>query len=141
MPYTRIWLHLIWSTKQRQPLLADSFRNQIFQHIRENAKTKNLYVDHINGTSDHVHLLISLPAHISLSEWVRLIKGESSRWINLQGWLHGKFAWQEEYIAISYHESELGNVRNYIRNQEEHHRLQTFQEEYQRFLEKYDFAL
>ncbi|MCF7796387.1 MAG: IS200/IS605 family transposase [Lentisphaeria bacterium] len=141
MPYTRNWLHLIWSTKNRQPLLAKSFRQKAFYHMRENAQSKGFYIDHINGTANHVHLLISLPAKVSLSDWVRLVKGESSNWINKQDFIKIRFGWQEEYIGISYNESDLNIVREYIRNQEEHHKLQSFEEEYQLLLEKYGFLV
>ena len=139
MPYVRIWIHLIFSTKNRGKLISKALKPKLINHIRENALQKEIHIDFINCVSDHCHLLISLGASQSISDVARLIKGESSNWVNKNKLSKFHFAWQEEYIAVSVSESQVDRVRNYIKNQEEHHRVKTFREEYELFLKKYGF--
>jgi putative transposase len=127
----RVWIHLIWSTKCRQPILEKEFREELFDHIRENAREKGIYLDSINGYLDHVHALISLRSDYSISKIVQLLKGESSHWANEIRPILFRFEWQDEYIALSVAESAVEVVRRYLKNQEEHHRKKTFAEEYQ----------
>lgn len=87
---------------------------------------------------DHVHILIGMKPNISISDLVRDIKAGSSKFINDNKWINGKFNWQEGYGAFSYSKSHLENVIKYILNQEEHHKKQTFEEEYHSFLEKFE---
>ena len=141
MPYLRIWVHLIWSTKNRVPLLADGLRAQVFSHIKENASKKDIYLDTINGVADHVHTLISLGSDQTIARVAQLLKGESSYWLNKEKMTKKKFEWQDEYFAVSVSESMVPTVRAYIRNQEEHHRKKTFAEEYAEFMKKYGFAI
>ena len=142
MGYTKVWIHLVWATKKREPLLnKKDIRQKIYEHIKENAKTKNIYVDFINGHIDHIHLLVSFSAEQTISNIVQLIKGESSYWINKNKLTTQKFEWQDDYFAVSVSESGINKVRDYIRNQEEHHQKRTFQQEYDAFMEKYGFAL
>jgi putative transposase len=140
MPYVRVWIHLIWSTKDRAPLLTKELRNQVIAHIKENAAKKDIYLDSVNGISDHVHTLVSLKAEQTIAKVTQLLKGESLHWTNAAKLSCGKFEWQDEYIVISVSESMVDKVRKYIKNQEEHHRKRTFVEEYQKFIEKYGFA-
>lgn len=139
MPYIRIWIHLIFSTKNRDRLISGELKPKLLKHIRENAKKKDIYIDFINCVEDHCHILISLGSSQAISETARLIKGESSNWANKNKLSKTNFRWQEEYIAVSVSESQVNKVRNYIKNQEEHHRIKTFSEEYNLFLEKYNF--
>lgn len=141
MPMIKVWIHLVWATKSRQPLLDKNIRQTIFQHMRENAKEKNIYVDFINGHTDHVHLLISLNAEQTIAKTVQLIKGESSYWVNKNNLCAGKFEWQDDYFAVSVSESGVNAVREYIKNQEEHHAKKTFQQEYDEFIAKYGFKI
>ncbi|MBI1804451.1 MAG: IS200/IS605 family transposase [Ignavibacteriae bacterium] len=139
MPYTKIWIHLIWSTKNREPMLQKDFRSKLFDHIRENVKGKGIHLDTMNGYLDHVHTLIRLKPDQSVARVAQLLKGESSHWVNDQKLTGFKFEWQDEYIALSVSESQLDKVREYIKNQEEHHRKKTFAEEYEQFMKKYGF--
>ena len=141
MPYVRVWVHIVWSTKNREPVLKKEVLAKVLSHIRENAKTKNIFLDSINGVVDHVHILISLKADQTIAKIVQLLKGESSHWINAQCLIDGRFEWQEEYFAVSVSESVVHTVREYIANQEEHHRVKTFGEECHEFFEKYGFAV
>jgi len=141
MPYVRIWVHLIWSTKERRPLLIESLRETVFTHMKENAAKKEIYLDSINGVADHVHTLISLKSDQTIAKVAQLLKGESSHWINSQTLCNSKFEWQDEYIAVSVSESNADNIRRYIRNQEEHHRVKSFGEEYDQFNKDYRFLV
>ena len=141
MGYTKVWIHLVWATKKREAVLNKELRSQLFSHIRENAKNKNIHLDFVNGFTDHIHCLISLDADQTIAKIVQLIKGESSYWINQQKILKQKFEWQAEYFAVSVSESGIDKVREYIKNQEQHHQKKTFEQEYQEFIEKYGFVL
>lgn len=139
MPYIRIWIHLIWSTKNRERLITKELKNKLIDHIRENAKSKNIYIDFINMEPEHVHTTISLGSDQTISKVAQMIKGESSNWINKNKLIPGRFEWQDEYIAFSVSESQINKVREYIKNQEEHHRKKSFTEEYELFIKKYGF--
>lgn len=139
MPYLKVWLHLVWSTKNRYPFLTTDIRQKVFNHIIENARKKEIYLDCINGYTDHVHCLVSLSTDQTISKVLQLIKGESSFWINQQKICASKFEWQEEYFAVSVSYSQLRRVRKYIHEQEDHHHRKTFQQEYEEFITQYEF--
>ena len=139
MPYIKIWIHAVWATKSREPLLEKEIRQKVFQHIKENAKLKNIHIDNVNGFTDHVHCLISMNATQSIADIMNLIKGESSFWINKNKLTNNKFGWQDEYFAVSVSESHIKAVRGYIQKQEKHHTKKTFQHEYDEFIVKYGF--
>lgn len=139
MPYTKVLVHLIWSTKNREKLIKKELKPVLLEHIKENAKEKSIYIDKINCVEDHIHILFSLGREQSVSKVVQLIKGESSYWWNKNSISKYKFEWQDEYIALSVSDSIADKVREYIMNQEEHHRIKSFDEEYKLFLEKYGF--
>ena len=141
MPYIKVWIHLIWATKNRFPFLKKPIRAKLFSHIKENANNKNIHLDFINGFDQHVHALISLKADQAIAKVARLLKGESSHWVNEKQLTSPKFSWQEEYMAVSVSHSAVNRVRDYIKNQEEHHRTKTFAEEYQMFLDRYGFEI
>ena len=137
----KVYIHFVWCTKNRYPFLDSlELRLKVWNHIRENAKKKGIYIDFISGYSDHCHCLVSLGIDQSMQKIMHLIKGESSYWINKQGITKEHFEWQDEYFAISVSESILDRVRNYIKNQEEHHKKKTFQNEYDELIEKYGFV-
>ncbi|MEM0577042.1 IS200/IS605 family transposase [Flavobacterium polysaccharolyticum] len=142
MPFVKVYLHCVWSTKNRIPYLDSiELRQKVWNHIRENAIQKGIYIDFINGYSDHCHCLISLGVDQNIQKVIQLIKGESSFWINKNELTKEKFQWQEEYFAVSVSESILDKVRDYIKNQEEHHKKKSFQEEYDEFILKYGFKM
>jgi REP element-mobilizing transposase RayT len=139
MSYLKIWIHLVWTTKNREPFLqTHEIRQKVFQHIRENAQKKGIYVDFINGYRDHVHCLISLGSGQTIDKIVMLLKGESSFWVNKNIFSHNKFEWQSDYFALSVSESVLVRTRNYIKNQEAHHAKKDFEFEYQQFAKVFD---
>lgn len=141
MPFVKIYIHLVWSTKNRIPFLkTQELRNEVWQHIKINAVEKGIFIDTVNGYTDHCHCLISLGIEQNISKVIQLIKGESSHWINKQNLCETKFEWQDEYFAVSVSESIVQQVRAYINKQEEHHQLKTFQQEYEEFISKYGFT-
>jgi len=139
MPYVRVWIHFVWATKDRRPLLEREIRTRVFDHIKENAKKKNIYLDTIDGYLEHTHALISLASDQTIAKTMQLLKGESSYWINENSLIRPRFEWQDEYFAVSVSESMVEKVREYIRGQEEHHRKKSFTEEYEEFLRGYGF--
>ena len=142
MSWVRIWVHLVFSTKDRIPFLnSKELREKIFNHIKENAKTKDIWLDSINGYQEHTHCLISLNKEQSISKVAQLIKGESSYWINKNNLTKNKFIWQDDYWGVSASESHIESLRNYIKNQEDHHRHKLFIEEVDVFMKKYGWSL
>ena len=107
---------------------------------KKNAIAKNIFINTLNCVEDHIHILLSLGNDQTISKVAQLIKGESSFWLNKNKLIKGKFEWQDEYIAVSVSESMINKVRDYIKNQEEHHRKKSFAEEYDEFIKKYGFA-
>jgi putative transposase len=137
MSFVKIWVHLVFSTKNREPLLKKEFRYEIYKHIQENCLDKGIFLQTINGYSDHIHCLISLGKDQNIAKISQLIKGESSFWINQQNLIPGKFSWQDDYFAVSVSESQLPTVVNYITNQEAHHAKKSFEQEVDEFIAKY----
>jgi len=129
MSYIKIWLHFVWTTKNRIHFLDDEIRNEIIYHIKEYSSLKSIHLDHINGYYDHLHALISLNQNQNTSDIMKLIKGESSFWINKNKLTKMKFEWQDDYYAVSVGISQIARVRKYIQNQVYHHLKITLQRE------------
>lgn len=140
MPFTKVYIHFVWSTKNRFPFLNSlDLRKQVWNYIKENATSKGIFIDFVSGYEDHCHCLISLGIDQTIQKTVMLIKGESSFWINKNQLTKEKFEWQDEYFTVSVSESMIDTVRNYIKNQEDHHKKKSFQEEYDEFILRYGF--
>lgn len=139
MSYVKIWLHCVWSTKNRDCIISKSFRPNLLKHFKENALEKNIILDYINAHEDHVHALINLGKQQNLATVMQYLKGESSFWINNQKAVPGHFSWQDDYFAVSVSHSHVDRVRAYIKNQDEHHKKMSWQEEVELFLKKYGF--
>lgn len=132
--YTQIYIQLIIAVKFRECLLHENHRNQLFRYISgivKNLKHKSIIV---NGFSDHVHIFLGYNPSISISDTVADIKKSSSFWINENKWFSGTFRWQDGYCALSYSKSQVNNVYNYIANQESHHKIKNFKNEYTEIL-------
>ncbi|GAB2984990.1 hypothetical protein GCM10027049_24130 [Mucilaginibacter puniceus] len=141
MSFVKIWVHLVFATKNREPLLKKEFRYDVYKHISENCPEKGIFLQAINGYTDHLHCLISLGKDQSIAKISQLIKGESSFWINKNNLVEGKFSWQDDYFAVSVSESQLEAVTNYIKHQEQHHAKKTFAEEADEFMFKYGWQV
>lgn len=139
MSHTRILLHVIWATKHRNPSISKELKPILLNHIKDNSVKKGIFIEAMNCVEDHIHLLISLSADQAISKVVMLIKGESSFWVNRQKLTAIKFEWQDDYFAVSVSESIAEKVKNYIANQEEHHKKMNFIEEYNQFINAYKF--
>ncbi len=139
MPYTKVLIHFICATKNREHLISKELKCLLLQHIKENSIKKEIFIDTVNCVSDHIHLLVSLGTEQTIAKTAMLIKGESSYRVNKQKIIKSKFEWQDEYIALSVSYSAVDKVREYILNQEAHHKRKTFAEEYGEFLNAHHF--
>jgi REP element-mobilizing transposase RayT len=132
---------MVFSTKNRQPFLnSTELRRNVFEHIKNNAEEKGIWLDCINGYQEHAHCLISLGKEQTISKVAQLIKGESSYWINQNNLTTEKFVWQDDYWIVGVSESHLESVRKYIHNQEIHHSNQSFESEINNLMEKYGWS-
>jgi putative transposase len=136
--YTCLHYHMIFSTKQRERWITQDIEQRVWAYLGGIARENDLKPLLIGGVDDHVHMLVSMPPSISVSEALKRIKGGSSGWVkenfpNLQG-----FGWQDGYGAFTVSKSQIHGVEEYIRGQREHHRVKTFQEEYRAFLNKHE---
>jgi putative transposase len=127
--YKSVWIHFIWATKNRLPLLAENTRLKLYDYIREICKELNYYLDFINGVEDHVHLLMGLHTSDTIADMAKNIKGKSWKWMRDQCLIEEYFSWQDGYAVYSVSPSDVQRVRNYIANQKEHHRFVTLDEE------------
>ena len=140
MSFIKVYIHFVWSTKNRFPFLDSiELREKMWKHIKENGKEKGIFIDFVNGYSDHCHCLVSMKSDQTIQKVIQMIKGESAFWFNNQNFILEKFGWQDEYFAVSVSESMIENVRNYIRNQEMHHSKKSFEDEYNKMIDVYGF--
>lgn len=131
-------VHLIFSTKQRKPLITSEIRSDLFAYLGGIAREMRGTALIINGTCDHVHMLLRIRPADSIAEIVRVIKTNSSRWIHHKG--QREFAWQAGYGVFSVSESSIPAVSKYIAAQDEHHKRHSFQQEFVAFLKKNNVA-
>lgn len=136
--YTQIHLHLIFAVQNRISLIDDLWAERLYQYITGIVQTYNHKMIIINGMPDHLHIVIGMRPSQSLSDLMQDIKGSSSRWINDNKLVKGKFQWQEGYGAFSYNKSLLPKLIGYVKNQKEHHRKKTFLQEYKEFLDLFE---
>ena len=141
MSYVKIWIHAVWTVKNRESLLNYDVRKKLFDHIHQNAMEKGILMKIVNGYDNHIHCLFRLKNSQTIEKVMQLIKGESSFWLNKSQLLPVKLIWQKEYFAVSVAESQVSTIFKYILNQEKHHKKKTWNEEYQEFIEKYGFNI
>ena len=133
-----VFIHLVFSTKDRFPFFTDpTMRDETHAYLGEVSKRVGCPTLIVGGVADHVHLLARLGREVQQSEWVKELKRVSNPWIKERLHNGGKFAWQAGYGAFSVSQSNVEEVRDYIRRQEEHHRKMSFQEEYRNFLRRH----
>lgn len=136
---SKIWTHLVFSTKERFPFLSDeTVRHDMHKYLAKVLKENNCPTLLVGGVSDHVHSLFVLSKNRSIADIVWAIKRSSSKWVKTQGSNLRKFHWQEGYGAFSVSQSDIEQVQQYILNQEVHHRRKTFKDEFRAFLKKYE---
>jgi putative transposase len=136
--YTQIHMHLVFIVQNRDCVIKKLWKDRLYGYITGIVQANGHKLLAINGMPDHIHVLIGMRPKQSVSDLVQDIKGGSSKWINEEKLVMGRFAWQEGYGAFSYCRSHLETVIRYIMNQEEHHRKRTFIEEYTALLHDYD---
>jgi REP element-mobilizing transposase RayT len=136
----RLHVHLVFSTKNREPVLHDAVRASLHAYMATVLQNIECPTVLINSVADHVHLLFELGRTVSVSEAVEEVKKSSSKWIKTQGPEFAGFSWQAGYGAFAVSESNVASVRAYIARQQEHHRKKSFQDEYRAFLERHRVA-
>jgi putative transposase len=140
--HARVWLHIVFSTKQRRPFLRDeAFRSEMFRMLSHHVKESNCTSASVGGYIDHVHLLVGLSRTITIAQLVENVKTETSKWAKDADGGSSIFAWQSGYGAFSVSHSLLQTVDDYIRNQIEHHTKMSFQDEYRRMCENNDIEI
>jgi REP element-mobilizing transposase RayT len=133
-----MYIQIVFAVKRRQNLIQKKWKDELHKYICGIVNGKGQKVYAIGGVEDHIHILVSIKPNIAISDLVRDIKANSSKWINENEFVRGKFQWQEGFGAFSYAQSQLDNVIAYINNQEQHHQKKTFKDEYLTLLQKFD---
>jgi putative transposase len=134
----KVMVHLVFSTKDRESILGDEIRDELHAYIGGIIGSLKGTLLKSGSVSDHIHLLIAQPRTISISDLVQEIKTGSSKWIKTMGGSHASFHWQGGYGIFSISPSHRDAIETYIANQAEHHRKETFQDEFRRLLAKYN---
>lgn len=136
--YSQLNIHTVFAVKGRENFLLPSFRSDLFKYISGIINNVRQFSLAVNGFNDHVHIFFELNPSDKISEIIKVVKANSSKWINDNNLVMGKFAWQEGYSAFSYSRSQRNNVIDYIMNQEEHHKKKPFRDEYLDLLKKFE---
>lgn len=136
--YTQIHVQMVFAVRFRQALITKEYKTDLYKYMTGIIQHYEHKVLAINGVPDHIHILIGQRPTQALSELVQKVKANSSKWINEQRFVPGRFEWQSGFGAFSYSKSQVETVINYIRNQEEHHRHVRFLDEYQSFLNDFE---
>lgn len=136
--YTQIYIQIVFTVKGRENLISKNNQEELHKYITGIIQNRDQKLYAIFCMPDHIHLLVSMKPSINISDLVRDIKANSSKFINDKKWVIGKFNWQEGFGAFSYSKSHVDNVVKYILNQEEHHKKVSFKDEYIDFLKKFE---
>lgn len=134
----KVYLHAIFSTKNRESILADEWRDELFYVLGGTAKNLECQSLIVGGVADHVHMLFQLGRTITIADAVGKIKSTTSAWVNQTRGLRRPFQWQGGYAAFSVSQSNVEAVREYIRRQPERHAKQSFQDELREWLRRYE---
>ena len=138
--YTQINIHAVFSVNGRENVLTENFSEKLFKYIAGILKNCNQYSLAVNGYLDHFHVFFELNPAMALSDIMRIVKTNSSKWINENNFVDGKFSWQLGYGAFTYSKSQRDTVLKYIMNQKNHHGNVTFKEEYLQLLKSFDIS-
>lgn len=136
--YSQLTIHIVFAVKHRENLIRKDVKEELYKYISGIIHNKKHKLLSINGVQDHIHILIGLNPSLALSDLVRDIKNNSSKFINEKKWVPGKFQWQEGYGAFSYSRSQRDEIISYLQNQELHHKKRSFREEYVEMLKKFE---
>ena len=135
--YTQLYFHIVFAVKGRSNYISEQWKDELYKYISGIIANKNQKLMIVNGVPNHIHLLIGTKPNCNLSDLIRDIKANSSKWINEKKFTNFHFEWQTGFGAFTVSQSVVPNVIEYIKNQEEHHRKKTFKEEYVEFLKAY----
>jgi putative transposase len=135
--YTQLYLHIVFAVKYRAALLQPPWDDRLRLYITAIVQNNGHKMLAVNNMPDHLHLFIGLNPAQSISDIMRLVKGDSSEWINKEGFTSCRFQWQEGYGAFSHSKSQLDSVVKYIHNQHEHHKKVSFKDEYIKILDNF----
>ena len=135
--YTKIYIHFIFTVKGRQNFLPSSHKSELHNFIKKIIVKRDSILVAINNMEDHIHILVRITPTYSVSRLMQEIKSISSKFINEKRWIRGRFQWQRGYGAFSHSHSQIKNVVKYINNQESHHKIKSFKNQYLEFLNKY----
>ena len=138
--YTQLYIHFVFAVKYRAALLSSDWDERLRLYISAITQNNGHKMLAINNMPDHLHMLIGLNPGQSISDLMRLVKGDSSEWINKENLTQSKFKWQEGYGAFSHSKSQIDKVAKYIINQQEHHKKTDFLAEYRQMLTSFDIA-
>jgi REP element-mobilizing transposase RayT len=138
--FSQIYIQTVFAVSSRQSLIKPEFKADLYKYIAGIVRNQGQKLISINGMSDHVHILIGLRPAMALADLVQEIKSDSTKYVNKNKWVHGRFSWQEGYGAFSYGHSQLDTIISYIQNQEKHHSRRSFKNEYLSLLRKFDIA-
>ena len=136
--YSQINIHCIFAVKGMENIITRDFRDELHRYMSGILKNDGAYPLAVGGWKDHVHAFFELPVTMPVSDHMRMLKSTSAKWINDNRLVKGKFSWQEGYGAFSYSRSQRNSVIRYVMNQEDHHKKQTFKEEYLGLLKKFE---
>ena len=136
--FTKIYIHLVFAVQNRISLIQPTWKDELYKYLTGIVQKNGHKLISINGTANHLHLAVGYKPHQLIPELLQYLKGYSSKWINEKKFVRGKFSWQEGYGAFSFSHSHLNQVVKYINNQDQHHKKQTFREEYLLLLKKYE---
>jgi putative transposase len=136
--YTQIYVHVVFAVQERASIIKKEWREELFKYITGIFKNQGVKLIAIGGVEDHIHILFALEPKIALSDLIRVVKANSSKFINEKGFVRGKFYWQEGFGAFSYSRSQLDEVARYVLNQEQHHANKSFKDEYIGLLDRYE---
>ena len=135
--YSQIYIQVVFAVSDRKNLISSEWKDELHKYISGIISNKGQKSIIVNGMPDHIHAFIGLKPAMCISDLVRDIKNNSSKFINDRRLVRGKFSWQQGYGVFSYSHSQIEQVYNYILNQEKHHRIKTFKEEYIDLLKKF----
>ena len=138
--FSQLYIQYVFAVKGRHNFLLSSIEKEIYSYMAGIIRNKEQKPLAINGTPDHVHILVGLKPVMRISDLIRDIKNNTSNFINQRGFLNQKFSWQEGYGVFSYSESNYGKVIDYIKGQKKHHEKRTFRQEYLLLLKKFNIA-
>jgi REP element-mobilizing transposase RayT len=136
--YHQIYLQTVFAVKYREAVIENDWKLQLFSVIGNLINEANCKTIIVNGVEDHIHCFLGLKPVVSVSELMKTVKAKSSKYINDHSLTPHRFEWQEGYGVFSYGQSQVEKVYKYIQNQEEHHKKQTFKEEYEGLLKKFN---